>query len=76
DEREHNLLSVSMIYNITFENLDPYAITPDQTEQIASSMSKQERIQETIVIHTRPDVPQKYRIGDMVVNRRLRLTLR
>ncbi|CAG8448494.1 2242_t:CDS:2 [Acaulospora morrowiae] len=47
---EHNLLSASMIYNnITFEELGSLlAITPDQAEQIASSMIEQNRMQGTI----------------------------
>ncbi|CAG8728417.1 30192_t:CDS:2 [Racocetra persica] len=47
---EHNLLSASMIYNnITFEELGSLlAITPDQAEQIASSMIEQGRMQGTI----------------------------
>ncbi|CAI2183271.1 11485_t:CDS:2 [Funneliformis geosporum] len=47
---EHNLLSASMIYNnITFEELGSLlAISPDQAEQIASSMIEQGRMQGTI----------------------------
>ncbi|KAG9296863.1 hypothetical protein G9A89_006818 [Geosiphon pyriformis] len=47
---EHNLLSASRLYNnITFEELGTLlAISPDQAEQIASSMIEQGRMQGTI----------------------------